>query len=442
MSSPERTMPTEKLTVVADRPNGFRLVVLEGADVGRKVELERGTLIVGKSSSADLRLTDAAASGRHASFEIVDDGVRVVDLASTNGTHYLGEPVPEAIVKPGAVITIGRSRIAVLSREPEAGPGYSARSGYGGLVGDSPAMRQLYALLERLEPTEYSVLIEGETGSGKEVVARAVHEASPRRAGPFVVFDCGAVSRDVVASELFGHTRGAFTGASASRLGVFEAANGGTVFLDEIGELPLELQPKLLRVLEEGELRVVGSNDVRRVDVRVIAATNRSLEQEVQAKRFREDLYFRLNVVRVPVPPLRKRREDIPMLVRHLVRGLGGDELVASASTLELFTSAYDWPGNVRELRNTIAHIMSLGTAPRVLERPASVEAPTPAIDEPFNQAKRRLVEAFERDYFAAQLRAHEGNIARAARASGVDRAYFKRLLRRHGLLPNRDDEA
>ncbi|HSI02922.1 MAG: sigma 54-interacting transcriptional regulator [Myxococcota bacterium] len=441
MSSPERTSPTEKLSVVSERPNGFRLVVLEGADAGRTFEVERGQAVVGKSSSADLRLSDAAASGRHASFEVVDDGVRVVDLASTNGTHYLGEAIPEAVVKPGAVITIGRSRVAVLSREPAAGPGYSARSGYGGFVGDSPAMRQLYALLERLEPTEYTVLIEGETGSGKEVAARAIHDASPRRDRPFVVFDCGAVSRDVVASELFGHTRGAFTGASTSRVGVFEAAHGGTVFLDEIGELPVELQPKLLRVLEEGELRNVGGNDVRRVDVRVIAATNRSLEHEVQAKRFREDLYFRLNVVRVALPPLRKRREDIPMLVRHLVRDMGGDELVASASTLELFTSAYDWPGNVRELRNTIAHIMSVGTMPRTLERPSAEPIVNPAIDEPFNEAKRRLVDAFERDYFGAQLRAHEGNIARAARASGVDRAYFKRLLRRHGLLPNRDEE-
>ncbi len=439
MSYLEHTYSTEVLKVSGSQLPGCRLVVIGGDDVGATIELPAGAITVGKSSSADLKLRDSAVSAKHARFEVSDGGIRVTDLGSTNGTRYLGERIGEALLAPGAVVTLGRTRVAVVSREPTGSADYSQRADYAGILGAAPAMRRLYALLERLEATDYTVLIDGETGSGKDVVARAIHQRSTRRDKPLIVFDCGAVARNLVASELFGHARGAFTGAEAARDGVFTLADGGTLFIDEIGELPLDLQPKLLRVLEERELRVLGSDEVKRVDVRVIAATNRNLDEEVRAGRFREDLFFRLNVVRVAVPPLRERREDIPTLLRHFVRLEGGDELSVSQATTELFTSAYDWPGNVRELRNAVTRVLSLGSLPPgVRDAPSKPQTST---EMSFNDAKKRLVDAFEHDYLAAQLSASQGNLARAARASGVDRAYFKRLLRRHGLLPDRGDK-
>jgi transcriptional regulator with PAS, ATPase and Fis domain len=237
----------------------------------------------------------------------------------------------------------------------------SEASELGELKGTSPEMRQVYAILERTAPTDSTVLIQGETGAGKDVAARSLHQTSKRRAGPFVPIDCGAIPENLIESELFGHVRGAFSGASADRIGVFEEADGGTLFLDEIGEMPVSVQPKLLRALETKSVRPVGSNSARPIDVRIVAATNRSLAECVNDGTFREDLYYRLAVIEVTLPPLRHRRADIAMLARHFHQKLDPDGKDLPEAFVELLTRR-SWPGNVRELRNYIERCWSLGT--------------------------------------------------------------------------------
>jgi transcriptional regulator with PAS, ATPase and Fis domain len=299
-------------------------------------------------------------------------------------------------------------------------------------------MRATFALLERAAVTSSTVLLEGETGTGKEEAALSIHAASPRAAGPFVVVDCGAMPAALLESELFGHEKGAFTGAAAQRIGAFEEASGGTVFLDEIGELPLELQPKLLRVLERREIRRLGSNSYRPIDVRVIAATHRDLRARVNGETFRSDLYYRLAVLRVALPPLRARPDDIPALVRHLVAQLGAppgtaERLLEPPILASLVRAA--WPGNVRELRNYV-------------ERCAVYEHPAPLIEAaadlpvahridlgvPYGVARARLLSEFERSYTEQLLRAHQGNLSAAARAGGLDRVHLWRLASRYSL--------
>jgi DNA-binding NtrC family response regulator len=427
---------TEALTTRQIDTDGCVLRVLDGPDRGRECDLPSGTITVGSNKSCELCLADPAVSGSHVRIDIVADGIRVTDLGSTNGTYYLETRLDQAVVAIGAVITVGRTRVRVASREPDVGPGYSERDHYGDLLGSAPAMRKLYAQLERIEPVDYSVLIQGPTGSGKELVAREIHRHSRRSAGPMEVLDCGAIAPSLIESTLFGHVRGAFTGATTAHQGVFERADGGTVFLDEIGELPVELQPKLLRVLETGEVTPLGGGASRRTDVRAIAATHRDLTELVGDGLFRQDLYFRLRVVALEVPALRARREDIPDLVRHIATEVSRGDVEISPATIELFTSGYDWPGNVRELRNAISSVVALGSVPEGIGGERR-DAPPPefSADEPFHDAKRRLVDAFERDYFRTQLNRADNNIAQAARLAGVDRSYFRRMLDRHGLL-------
>jgi DNA-binding NtrC family response regulator len=360
-------------------------------------------------------------------------------MGSKNGTFYLGTRVEKAVLQRGAVLRLGHTSLMVASRHPPAGPGYSHRASYGALMGSSPAARRLYAALEQLEQFDYTVLILGETGVGKERVAREIHDHSRRAEGPFEVCDCAALSPTLVESELFGHTRGAFTGAHATYRGVFERAHGGTIFLDEIGELPSELQPKLLRVLETHSVRRLGGAESIDVDVRVVAATNRDLGEEVKGGRFREDLFFRLNLVSIDVPPLRERREDIPLLIRFFLEEMGNSDLVLSPSTIELFTTGYDWPGNVRELKNAVARAQAMGSLPEGIKgadhQPRDKSAPPLELDGRFMDEKRRIVNAFEKDYLAAKLAQCDNNISHAARMSGMERNQFKRLLRKHGLL-------
>jgi transcriptional regulator with PAS, ATPase and Fis domain len=321
------------------------------------------------------------------------------------------------------------------------------------MVGLSVAMRETFAVLERVARTELTVLVTGETGTGKELVSRAIHQRSPRHGGPFVVFDCGAVARNLIESELFGHERGAFTGAVASRAGVFEQAHGGTIFLDELGELPLELQPALLRVLEQREVRRVGDRRVRSVDVRVVAATNRDLQQLVKEGRFREDLYYRLAVVEVHLPPLRDRPEDFALLVEHLLRSAGFEHSVRGiAPDVAQIFQAYHWPGNVRELRNTLLRaipfcagdLIDMQALPEAMlrgsldaqsEPEAAAEAlPLPASDMSLKEAKDQLIEAFEKRYLEDLLERCDGNLSKAARDAGVDRKTIARMLKRHGI--------
>ena len=422
---------------------GCVVTVRQGEGPLVEVELREGLAIVGTGEDCNIRLNDPTVSGRHLSIEILRDGILVTDLGSKNGTHYLNGRIQKAMLPRGAALRLGNSRMILASRCPPPQTGYSASTHYGALLGASPAMRRMYATLEKLEPIDYTTLILGETGVGKELVAREIHTHSRRASKPFEVCDCTALAPTLIESELFGHARGAFTGAQGPYAGVFERARGGTLFLDEIGELPLELQPKLLRVMETKQIRRVGSGETVSVDVRVVAATNRDLANEAREKRFRQDLFYRLNMVTVHVSPLRERREDIAGLVTAFVAEMGVESMVLSEGTLELFTTGYDWPGNVRELRNAVAHISALGTLPQELEtestqptRPSTRPIPS----EPFQEAKRQIVNAFERDYLRSRLEAADHNITHAAQASGMERMQFKRLLRKHGLLPTTEE--
>jgi DNA-binding NtrC family response regulator len=320
----------------------------------------------------------------------------------------------------------------------------TAEERFGRMVGRSPAMQTVFDLLGKASGSDATIMLEGETGTGKEVSAEAIHKGSPRRDKPFLVVDCGAMPPQLLESELFGHERGAFTGAVSSRQGVFEAANGGTVFLDEIGELAIDLQPKLLRVLERREVRRVGTNNHVAVNVRLIAATNRSLREQVAAHKFRSDLYYRLAVVEVKLPPLRERLADLPALVEHIVRNLGPvDEETLAAVRAAQFLGAlaeHNWPGNIRELRNYLERCVALRdfAPPRGA---TGVATPAPHgpegavnIGQPLREAREAWVSSFERRYLEELLRLHENRVSAAARAAGVDRIYFYRLLWKHGL--------
>jgi two-component system response regulator GlrR len=326
---------------------------------------------------------------------------------------------------------------------------------FGNLVGRSAPMRSLFELLQRAAVSDATVLIEGETGTGKEATAEAIHREGNRRNGPFVVIDCSSIPGQLLESELFGHERGAFTGAVATREGAFQAASGGTIFLDEIGELPIDMQPKILRALERRHAKPVGATQYEEFDVRVIAATNRSLRAEVQAQRFRSDLYYRLAVVQVKLPPLRERLTDMPLLVENMLRGLGvQDEPIAMALRAQPFLDRamhYRWPGNVRQLRNYIERCVALddATLPTNLDTmpPPPSGAPLDGahdvidINQPLKFARERCVGNFERRYLEALLRKHNNNVSAAARAAEVDRIHFYRLLWKHGLRDHNSEK-
>jgi transcriptional regulator with GAF, ATPase, and Fis domain len=312
---------------------------------------------------------------------------------------------------------------------------------FGTLTGTGRAMRKLFALLEKVAASEINCFIHGESGTGKELVATEIVQRGIRADRPFVVVDCGAISPTLVESELFGHVRGAFTGADRERVGAFEAADGGTVFLDEIGELPLEVQPKLLRALEQREIRRVGETRSRKVNVRVISATNRDLEREVNKGSFRGDLYFRIAVITVRVPPLRERPEDIPHLIRSFLAQLGAESSEALfGPEVQAELSKHEWPGNVRELRNYVERSVVLQTARLSLTPPTAGQGtggmPTPTsvdVGVPYKVAKEALVDQFERAYVRAVIAACNGNMTKAARMAGIDRMYLHRLVQKHG---------
>jgi DNA-binding NtrC family response regulator len=315
---------------------------------------------------------------------------------------------------------------------------------FGPALGQSLAMRTIFGVLERIAPTEATVLLEGETGTGKDVLARAIVEESPRKSGPFVVVDCGAVSYSLIESELFGHERGSFTGAVAQRQGAFELGSGGTVFLDEIGDLPLDVQPKLLRVLESKEFRRVGGNKPIKTDVRVVAATKRDLKREVAGGKFREDLYFRLAVVPVTVPPLRQRREDIPILVEHMLAAAaaGGEPIKVRDEAMQGLL-AHDWPGNVRELRNVLERAVYMARATGSVElgdvaihasagENASAFTFDPA--KSYRETRAAFEAELERRYVKWLLQRHDGNISGAARDAKMDRKHLSELAKKHGI--------
>ncbi len=427
----------------------LRVTVTVGPDSGAVRELVSNPLRVGSSSDNDLALTDSTVSRRHCSIEPLPSGVRIRDEGSTNGTFIGHLRVYDVVVGGTVQVRVGDSVLTIEPLAEVVAREQATAERFCDLLGRSARMRELFADLARIAPTDVTVLIEGETGTGKELVAESVHAASERRDGPFIVFDCSAVAPTLAESELFGHERGAFTGASGTRPGVFEQADGGSIFLDELGELPKDLQPKLLRVLERREVRRLGGQRTLPVDVRLIAATNRNLQAEVARGNFREDLYFRLAAAHVHVPPLRDRTEDLPLLVEHfLSRAKPPRQLTDIPPTVWNMFTAHRWPGNVRELSNAVQRFIVTPervfanpwatTAPgdsRPLGRGADSRPPTEAPNvQPLRVARREASEAFERSYLEQILARTGGNVTRAAAIAEVSRQMVQKLMRRHGI--------
>jgi DNA-binding NtrC family response regulator len=432
------------LTVV--KLHKCRLTVSSGPDEGRTVVSDKERLRVGSHPQNELVLVeDRTASRHHFEIQYTERGHLLVDLNSTNGTFLDGRRVERAYLSSGSQIRAGSSVITFAPIDEEVTIEPDREGELCGMVGGSVKMRQIFGLIRKIAPMDVSVIVQGETGTGKELVARAIHELSMRSRGPLVVLDCGAIPPNLIESELFGHEKGAFTGAVSSRPGAFERANGGTIFLDELGELRMDLQPKLLRVLENREVRRVGGNDVIEVDCRVIAATNRDLVKEIAAGNFREDLYFRLSVIQIQLPALRQRRDDIPNILK---RALAEPSIVErhgrkrfSPEALGLLM-AYPWPGNVRELMNVLSHVLTFSEGEEVLPAhlPPRVRGQDRQGPLPFNEhlsfkdAKEQLLENFEREYVTSVLARCEGNLSRAARESGLHRKSIERLVKKYQL--------
>jgi transcriptional regulator with GAF, ATPase, and Fis domain len=471
----------------------LRRCKLVGEDAGRQVDraFDQGTIRIGAMDDNDLVLTDDTVSRYHCKIVQEETGYVLYDLGSTNGTFINKVRVREAYLKPGCTVGLGQTELKWSAGEEEVEIVPSRKDHCGDLVGKSAKMREMYSIIEKIAPTNTTVVIEGETGTGKEVVAQTIHKLSLRANGPLMVFDCGAVPENLIESELFGHEKGSFTGAIMTRQGLFEMGDSGTVFLDELGELPLDLQPKLLRALEQREIRRVGANRSLKVDVRIIAATNRNLEDEVRAGRFRQDLFYRLSVVRIILPPLRERHDDIPLLARHFLRHHAYNKAGDGAPRLKSFSKeamdmllAYRWPGNVRELVNSIERAVSfadgdtievrdlpdpirdavtsgavnVGTArPQAPREAATAEAagsslassppvtPARSLAEgfvgTFKEGKEIVVSSFERDYIVALLKKNGGNISHAAREADIDRKYFRKLMKKYAIEAAGEDD-
>jgi DNA-binding NtrC family response regulator len=462
-----------------------RCILQAVEDPSQEWTFDKEEIRIGSMEDNDVVLGDDTVSRYHCRITQEDNGYVLLDQRSTNGTFINKVRIREAFVKSGSIISVGQSQLRFSAREEEVEIVPSRADRCAGLIGGNARMREIYTIIEKIAPTATTVVIDGETGTGKEVVAQAIHSLSPRSRNDLVVFDCGAVPPNLIESELFGHEKGSFTGAVMTRQGLFEQADGGTLFLDELGELPLDLQPKLLRALEQREVRRVGSAKASKVDVRIIAATNRNLEDEVRAGRFRQDLFYRLSVVRLHLPSLHDRADDIPLLIQHFldngafnrkpnapsVRGVARDAVAALQN--------YPWPGNVRELVNVVERAVSFcdsdtielsdlpdyvrtakaqppkeppatrratsvppgtnpGTTPSVSMNP---NAPAPAPPEEllaegvtFKDAKERWVASFERDYILQLLRRNSGNISHAARAADIDRKYFRKLMKKYDI--------
>jgi DNA-binding NtrC family response regulator len=416
------------------------LFVKDGPDKGEKRLLTADTLSIGSGADADLVLHDAKVSKRHAEIITTETGYLYRDLGSTNGSWLDHYRISEIYLSDGMALLLGDSKLVVRAKGERQAIALSGEDRFGGMVTRSPKMRAVAATLASLANSDTTVLIEGETGSGKEVAAQALHEASPRRDGPFVVFDCGMITPTLAAAELFGHERGAFTGATESRPGLLEQTEGGTLFLDEVGELPLEHQPLLLRLLESKAGRRVGGTVDHKYDVRIIAATNRNLSEEVRQGRFRQDLYYRLAVVRVRIPPLRERPEDLEVLAQQLAAEL---DKQLTPELLAMF-ALHHWPGNVRELRNIMLRIGStdraaLITKKRQKERWAPIwQGPDL---RPIAEGRRMAVEEFEARYLEEASGLTGGNMAKAAKLAGVSPQFLNRLAGKYGVAGRRKDK-
>ena len=431
------------------RARVYSLEVVEGPDTGKRLQTQARVIRLGTSPECEFELNDPTTSRLHARIEVDRSGHRLLDEGSKNGTYVNDLRVRDAILTGGARIQIGGNVMAFELGDEEVSIALSKSDRFGRLLGVSAAMREIFAILERISPTNTTILVEGESGTGKELVAEAVHQTSARASGPLVVFDCSAVAPNLIESELFGHVKGAFTGATENRAGAFEQAEGGTLFLDELGELPYELQAKLLRALESREVRRVGGNQPVKTNARIIAASNRNLHKEVELGQFRQDLYYRLAVIRVMLPPLRRRPGDIPLLVRHFLHELQVSSTVQIGYDTILKLQQHRWPGNVRELRNFVERAALLATGDRIetkhLVAPSfgDTHADEPAdafslddFDEdlPFKDAKTRLIDRFERAYWGRLLARTKGNVSAAARIAGIHRKSAEYLLKKLDL--------
>ena len=440
------TVPLRPLIDIGQATLTLTLEREAGKVVERTLVHEGDVCRIGTHASNDLVLDDPSVSRFHC--RIVPDaaGWRVEDSGSLNGTRLQELRVLDAVLPAEAVLSLGQSVLRITASAPAGKTLVPMMPTFGTLTGTGRAMRKLFAVLEKVAASDINCFIYGENGTGKELVATEIVQRGPRANKPFVVVDCGAISPNLVESELFGHVRGAFTGADRDRIGAFEAADGGTVFLDEIGELPIGVQPKLLRALEQREIRRVGETATRKVNVRVISATNRDLEREVNKGTFREDLYFRIAVITVRVPALRDRPEDLPHLVRAfltLLDAKDSEHLFPPEVIEEL--ARHEWPGNVRELRNYVERSIVLQTARMSLPpsvggagalvgtvgsggRGAEVD-----VSVPFKVAKDALIDGFEQSYLRGILEAAGDNMTKAARMAGIDRMYLHRLVQKHG---------
>jgi DNA-binding NtrC family response regulator len=439
-------LPVPRLGIVVSRQ--------AGQPCNRSITVEGDRIRVGSHPSNEIRLEDRSVSRFHCALTAGPRGWILTDTSSRNGTYLGGLRVRDVdLPRTPCEIQIGESTLALSELGNSATAQIPACEQFGDLHGSSIAMRRVYALLDRVAASDATVLVEGESGTGKELVAHEIVRRGRRAQGPFVTVDLSSISPTLIESELFGHARGAFTGAARERIGAFEAANGGTVFLDEVGEMPLELQPKLLRAIEARKIRRLGETAARRIDVRVIAATNRDLEREVNLGRFRGDLFFRLAVVTVKLPPLRQRLEDIPLLLRSMLDSLGASEQLSLFTPQVLYEmSVHDWPGNVRELRNFVERAVILGSVQSIHDREETRLASDLAdalqtsgwteaeLDDPFKVAKEQLISRFERAYLTRLMERGEGNVSRAARQAKLDRMYLSRLLQRHGLKSRTSD--
>jgi transcriptional regulator with PAS, ATPase and Fis domain len=427
------TMTVNKPASVS-RVKGVTILVTKGPDQGRTVTIEQPSFVIGVGEAADFRLKDPGVSREHVRFTLQPNGVRVKDGGSKNGTYLGGARIHEVTLTADTAIVIGGTTLGVsLSSDLELPLSQNDR--FGEAIGTSAIMRHLFSILEKAAVSDLTILLEGESGVGKDVLARAVHQKSARHDGPFAVADCSAIPENLIESELFGHERGAFTGADQARKGVFEEANGGTLFLDEIGELPLEMQPKLLRALEAREVRPVGARAARPIDVRVIAATNRRLAEAARTGEFRSDLFYRLAVVKVTVPPLRERAEDILPIARAMLRVLKHDAFAELPADFGAMLQAYSWPGNVRELRNVMERHAALGEKEGLFDHAKAVAM---SADEelsllPYHEARKIVVDRFEEQYVPRLLERAENNLSRAADLANIARPSLYRMLERVG---------
>jgi transcriptional regulator with PAS, ATPase and Fis domain len=420
------------------------LTVLKGPGAanqeGREVRVTSPAFVIGSGGGSDLVLADPTVSREHLHISLATNGVRLRDR-SKNGTRIGGIRINDVLVQTDTVLTLGATSIALRLESDRLALPLSEQVTFGEAFGSAPIMRHLFAVLEEAAQTEMPVLLEGESGVGKDVLARAIHSRSARAKGPFVVVDCGTIPPNLIESELFGHVRGAFTGATEDRRGLLEEARGGTLFLDEVGELPLDMQPKLLRALDSKEIRPVGSRKPRIADVRVVSATNRRIAEKTRHGEFREDLYYRLAVVRVTVPPLRDRPEDVLPLATSFLRRARGDAHVEVPADLAAMLAEYSWPGNVRELRNVIERHAAFGDNGVALLIDRTVAENGEDLSSlPYHEARRIVLERFESEYVPRVLERANGVVARAAEHAELARPSFYRLLERLRIAAERDD--